>query len=63
MAVDDRRAGTTPDAASDEEAALARALEQVPRGAMFVAGISVVLLLIGWFFVYLFIFLPRGSVG
>ena len=63
MAVDDRRAGTTPDAASDEEVALARALEQVPRGAMFVAGIAVVLLLIGWFFVYLFIFLPRGSVG
>ena len=50
-------------AASDEEAALAAALEDVPRGAVAVAGIACALLLAGWFFVYLFIFLPRGSVG
>ena len=47
----------------DDEAALAAALDEVPRGAVAVAGIAVALLLIGWFFVYLFIFLPRGSVG
>ena len=63
MAVDDRRTGTTPDAASDEKEALERALEETPRGAMVVSGIAVVLLLIGWFLVYLFIFLPRGSIG
>lgn len=53
----------TPSAATEDEAALEAALEQTPRGAVVVAGIAVVLLLIGWFFVYLFIFLPRGSVG
>lgn len=48
---------------ADDEAALELALEQVPRGAVAVAGIAVALLLAGWFFVYLFVFLPRGSVG
>ena len=46
-----------------EEAALGRALEDVPRGAVAVAGIAVALLLICWFAIYLFVFLPRGSVG
>lgn len=49
--------------ASEEEAALEAALAEVPRGAAALAGIAVVLLLIGWFAIYLFVFLPRGSVG
>ena len=34
-----------------------------PVGAVAVSGIAVALLLIGWLWVYFFIFLPRGSVG
>ena len=49
--------------AADEEAALEAALEETPRGAVAVAGVAVLLLLSGWFFVYLFVFLPRGPVG
>ena len=62
MAIDEGRTGTLT-AADEDEAALEAALEETPRGALVVAGIAVVLLLLGWFFVYLFIFLPRGSVG
>jgi Cytochrome c oxidase subunit IIa family len=39
------------------------ALDEVPKGALALAGLAVVLLLIGWFFVYFFIFIPRGTVG
>lgn len=49
--------------AADEDAALEAALEQTPRGAVVVAGIATGLLLICWFAIYLFVFLPRGSVG
>jgi hypothetical protein len=35
----------------------------VPRGALALASIAILLLLLGWFFVYFFIFIPRGSVG
>jgi Cytochrome c oxidase subunit IIa family len=38
-------------------------MEEVPRGALALAGIAVLLLLVGWFFVYFAIFIPRGSVG
>jgi hypothetical protein len=34
-----------------------------PRGAYFVAGISVGLLFIGWLAFYFLLFMPRGSVG
>lgn len=54
----DDQADDDPDVAALEEA-----LAQTPRGALAVAGISVALLMVGWFFVYLVIFLPRGSVG
>ena len=47
----------------DEEAALERALIETPRGAIAVAGTAVGLLLICWFAIYVFVFLPRGSVG
>lgn len=48
---------------SEELAALERALEGGPRGALAVSLIAVGLLLAGWFLVYLAVFLPRGSVG
>ena len=38
-------------------------LAEVPRGAMALAALTVGLLLIAWFAVYFFIFLPRGQVG
>ena len=38
-------------------------MEQVPKGALALGGIAVLLLLIDWCFVYFFIFIPRGSVG
>jgi hypothetical protein len=58
--VGDESDGRTP---ADEDAALESALEQAPRGAVAVAGIAIGLLLLGWFAIYLFVFLPRGSVG
>lgn len=39
------------------------AMEEVPKGALALATGAVLLLLSGWFFVYFFIFVPRGSVG
>jgi hypothetical protein len=47
----------------EELAALEAALEQSPRGALAVAGTAVILLMIAWFAIYLFVFLPRGTVG
>lgn len=41
---------------------LDEALEEAPRGALALAGVAVMLLLVAWFVVYLFIFLPRGQV-
>jgi hypothetical protein len=49
--------------ADDEEARLAAALVEVPRGTIVVAGTAVLLLMIGWFIIYIGVFLPRGSVG
>ena len=46
----------------DSETAVA-ALSHGPRGALFVAGISVGLLFIGWLLFYFILFMPRGSVG
>jgi hypothetical protein len=45
------------------ERALDAAMEEVPKGALALAAGAVFLLLCGWFFVYFFIFVPRGSVG
>ncbi len=38
-------------------------MEDVPKGALALSGIAVLLLLCGWFYVYFFIFVPRGAVG
>ena len=49
------------DAVGEER--LARVLRDVPKGALAVSFVAVALLLAGWFFVYLAIFIPRGTVG
>ena len=48
---------------AEELTRLEEALESTPRGAALVSAIAVALLLLGWYFVYLFVFLPRGTVG
>ena len=45
----------------DEE--LERAMREVPRGALALAALSVGVLLVAWFLVYLLVFLPRGMVS
>ena len=39
------------------------ALREVPRGAIALGGVAVVLLLITWLLIYLLVYLPRGMVG
>jgi hypothetical protein len=56
-------AASQEQATSPDEERLSRAMQQVPKGAFALSVLSVLLLLLGWFFVYLFIFIPRGSVG
>lgn len=48
---------------SAEQQALDGALREAPRGALALAGAAVGLLLVAWFLVYAFVFLPRGMVG
>jgi hypothetical protein len=48
---------------AEHVSAAAEALKHGPRGAFFVAGISVTLLFIGWLAFYFLLFIPRGSVG
>jgi hypothetical protein len=50
-----------PDRHTPED--LDRVLEDVPKGAMALSGLTVLTLLIAWFAMYLFVFLPRGQVG
>jgi hypothetical protein len=46
-----------------DETALASAMRTVPLGAAVLAGSAVALLVLGYLLVYLFVFLPRGTVG
>jgi len=46
---------------SDDE--LARVLAEVPRGALALTGLAVSLLLVAWFLIYVFVFIPRGTVN
>jgi hypothetical protein len=39
------------------------ALDVAPRGALAVSGIAVGLLIACWLIIYVFVFLPRGTVG
>lgn len=52
-----------PDEDGLTEAQLAGALKEVPRGAFALAGLTVGLLMLAWLGIYLFVFLPRGSIG
>jgi hypothetical protein len=42
---------------------LEAAMEETPRGAIVVSGIAVGLLIFCWLLIYIFVFLPRGTVG
>ena len=46
-----------------DEASLAGVMHTVPVGAAVLAGSTVALLVIGYLLVYIFVFLPRGTVG
>ena len=46
-----------------ELAQLEAAMDETPRGALVVAGIAVGLLILCWLIIYVFVFLPRGTVG
>ena len=39
------------------------ALREVPKGAIALGGVAVVLLLVAWLLIYLLVYLPRGLVG
>ena len=53
--------------AGDEDQGLtdsdARRLAEVPMGAAWLAGTAVALLVLAWFLIWLFIYLPRGAIG
>lgn len=46
-----------------DETALASVMRTVPLGAAVLAGSAVALLVLGYLIVYIFVFLPRGTVG
>ena len=48
----------------DETSALPEAVtREVPKGALALSALTVGLLVVAWFAIYLFVFLPRGPVG
>lgn len=51
----------TDDAVDD--AALERIMSDVPSGALALSLLTVGLLLVAWFLMYAYVFLPRGMVG
>ena len=64
MAATEDRGGRFGDDLSDEEQALLDdVMIDVPSGAIALSAAAVLLLIIGWFLIYLLVFLPRGSVG
>jgi len=54
-----------PDADDDglSREMLDAALEDVPRGALALAGLTVGLLMVAYFLIYFLVFLPRGTVS
>ena len=48
---------------AEELERLEAAADGGPTGAVVVSGIAVGLLLLAWLFIYIFVFLPRGTVG
>ena len=55
--------GAPPDDDGIDPDALNTALRETPRGAVALAGLTVGLLMAAWLAMYVFVFLPRGSVG
>jgi len=53
------------DSGSDAEELerLEAAMDAVPRGALVVSGVAVALLMLCWLAIYIFVFVPRGTVG
>lgn len=49
--------------ANEEMARLEAAMDVAPRGAVVVSGVAVGLLMLAWMYIYIFVFLPRGTVG
>ena len=47
---------------SDEDR-LERVMQEVPRGALALAALTVGALLVCWFLIYALVFLPRGPVS
>lgn len=45
------------------EVPIEEVLRDVPRGALALGGVAVLLLLAAWLAVYFLVFLPRGTVG
>jgi hypothetical protein len=46
-----------------DETALASVMRIVPLGAALLAGSAVALLVLGYLLIYIFVFMPRGTVG
>ena len=57
------RPDLAPEGNEFDDAAIERAMRQVPLGAAALAGLTVALLLVFWFVVYVMAYLPRGLVG
>jgi hypothetical protein len=59
--------GSPPDPGASppetDDALLESVMREVPRGALALAALTVGLMLVAWFFIYAFVFLPRGTVG
>ena len=52
------------DAAQEfDDAAVERVMREVPKGAWALSGLTVGLLLLTWFLIYAYVFLPRGMVS
>jgi len=59
-----RLGGGWPMSDQDETPALPEAvMREVPKGALALSALTVGLLVVAWFVLYLFVFLPRGSAG
>lgn len=54
---------STDDFDGVDPAVLDEVLREVPKGALALAALTVGLLVLAWFATYLFVFLPRGTVG
>lgn len=63
MSESDEIAPTGHRGGAEDDAALERALREVPSGALALSGLTVGLLMLAWLLVYAFVFLPRGMVG